>query len=62
MLVGRLGGQEILEHTEEIRFLQLESLCCLIQVCKGHLEPYAKDIVQILGMTALDPFPDAKKV
>eukprot|EP00112_Aurelia_sp_Birch-Aquarium-sp1_P015656 Seg3494.1 transcript_id=Seg3494.1/GoldUCD/mRNA.D3Y31 product="Dynein assembly factor 5 axonemal" protein_id=Seg3494.1/GoldUCD/D3Y31 len=61
VLVDRLGGQEIVEHTEEIRFLQLESLFCLIQVCKGHLEPYAKDLIQILGMTVLDAFPDAKK-
>ena len=62
VLTERLGGQEIVEHTEEIRFLATESLKSIILTSKDHIDPYTKDIIQILSMTILDPFPDVKKV
>eukprot|EP00795_Rhopilema_esculentum_P010870 gene10870-19690_t len=61
VLTDRLGGQEIIETTEEIRLLQMQSLNCIITACKDHLDPYVKDIIQILTATILDPFPEVKK-
>ena len=62
VLTDRLGGQEIVEHTEEIRLLAIESLKCIILISKEHIDPYTKDIIQILSVTILDSFPDVKKV
>ena len=62
MLADRFGGQEIVEHTEEIRLLGIESLNCIIMICKEHMDPYAKDVIQILTVTILDSFSDVKKV
>lgn len=61
VLADRLGGQEIVEHTEEIRLLALESLKSIILISKEHIEPYTKDIIQILSVTIMDSFPDVKK-
>lgn len=62
VLTDRLGGQEIVENTEEIRMLAVESLKYIIQTCKQHIDPYVKDVILILAVTIQDPFPDVKKV
>lgn len=61
VLTDRLGGQEIVENTEEIRMLAVESLKYIIQTCKQHIDPYVKDVILILAVTIQDPFPDVKK-
>eukprot|EP00794_Sanderia_malayensis_P015658 gene15658-17238_t len=61
VLVDRLGNKEIVEHTEEIRLLQVEAITQLIELCKEKISLYVKDVIQILEMTLADPFPDVKK-
>ena len=61
-LVQRLGNQEIVEPTEEIRLLHIESLSSLVDICKEHLNLYIEDLIRILERTLVDPFADVKKV
>ncbi|KAG9263943.1 dynein assembly factor 5, axonemal [Astyanax mexicanus] len=60
-LAQRLGGKEILEPAEELRFSMLELLCLVVEVCGRKLAPYLDDMIRILQRTITDPFPDAKR-
>ncbi len=62
VFVDRLGNIEIVETTEEIRLLQVEALSCLVDLCQQNINLFVKDIVHILQMTLMDPFPAVKKV
>jgi dynein assembly factor 5 len=61
-LVQRLGGQEIVEPSEEVRLLKVSLLHCAVN--KYHqtlLSSYLNDIIQILLNTLVDPYPKIKK-
>jgi len=60
-LLQRLGGQEIVEPSEEVRLLQVSLLHCVIKKYNPALLPsYLNDIIQILVKTLVDPYPKIK--
>jgi dynein assembly factor 5 len=61
-LFQRLGGQELVEPSEEVRLLKVSLLHCVIKKYRPTLLPsYLNDIMQILVRTLLDPYPKIKK-
>ncbi|XP_013406264.1 dynein assembly factor 5, axonemal [Lingula anatina] len=61
VLVQRLGQQEIVEPSEEIR-LQLVEICTLlVGKSKKKIAPYLDDMIKILIRTLMDPYPEVKK-
>jgi dynein assembly factor 5 len=61
-LLQRLGGQELVEPSEEVRLLKVSLLHCVINKYRPTLLPsYLNDIVQILIRTLVDPYPKVKK-
>ncbi|XP_033630139.1 dynein assembly factor 5, axonemal-like [Asterias rubens] len=60
-VVQRLGNQEIVESSEELRL----SLVCLLvkitNITKKKLGPYLDDLVNVLQRTIVDPFPDVRR-
>ncbi|XP_071267751.1 dynein axonemal assembly factor 5 isoform X2 [Salvelinus alpinus] len=60
-LTQRLGGKEILEPAEELRLSMVEVLTLTVEVCGRHLAPYLDDMMKILQITIVDPFPDVKR-
>jgi dynein assembly factor 5 len=62
VLLQRLGGQEIVEPSEEVRLLEVSLLHCVINKYNPTLLPsYLNDIIQILVKTLVDPYPKIKK-
>ncbi|CAL1545836.1 unnamed protein product [Lymnaea stagnalis] len=61
VLVQRLGQQDILETSEEIRAHLIEMLIFLIEKSGEKFGIYVDDCVRILQRTILDPFPEVKK-
>ncbi|KAK7506627.1 hypothetical protein BaRGS_00002102 [Batillaria attramentaria] len=61
VLVQRLGQQEIVEPSEELRFQLVELLSLLIDKAGPKLPAYLDDCVKILQRTLVDPFPDVKR-
>lgn len=60
-LVQRLGQQDIVETSEELR-LQLIQLTTAVIICAGKRNAvYLDDLVQILQRTIVDPYPEVKK-
>lgn len=60
-LLQRLGGQELVEPSEEVRLLQVYLLHCVINKYRPTLLPsYLSDIIQILVRTLVDPYPKIK--
>lgn len=60
-LLQRLGGQEIVEPSEEVRLLEVSLLQCVINKYNPALLPsYLNDIIQILVKTLVDPYPKIK--
>lgn len=60
-LLQRLGGQELVEPSEEVRLLQVSLLHCVIKKYHPALLPsYLNDIIQILVRTLVDPYPKIK--
>ncbi|KAF0691040.1 Aste57867_17652 [Aphanomyces stellatus] len=64
---GRVGKTPFVETAEEIRLMLLELLLVLLQAIPAehvdgdHSSSLSVEVVEILGKTASDPFPDAKK-
>lgn len=60
-LARRLGAGEILEPAEELRLSSVEMLTFIVEVCGRHVAPYVQEVIDILGRTIEDPFPDVKQ-
>lgn len=58
----RLADDKILEPTEEIRYLLVDSLSKLIDICSKSIGVYIDEVIQILKTTIVDPFADVKKM
>ena len=61
VLVQRLGQQEIVEPSEELRLQLVELFSVLVDKSGQKLPAYLEDSVKILQRTLVDPFPDVKK-
>lgn len=61
VLVQRLGQQDVVETSEEVRLQLVVFLHELVHLCKKQTGPYVDDIVKILQRTVVDQYPDVKK-
>jgi dynein assembly factor 5 len=62
VLLQRLGGQGIVEPSEEVRLLKVSLLHCVINKYRPTLlSSFLNDIIQILVNTLVDPYPKVKK-
>ena len=61
VLVQRLGQQDIVEQSEEIRLNIVVFLTQLIDFTKKKIGAYVDDMVKILQRTIVDPYPEVKK-
>ena len=61
VLVQRLGQQEVVEQSEEIRLNIVVLMLKLIDLTKEKIGPYVDDMVKILQRTIIDPYPEVKK-
>nr|CAD7428966.1 unnamed protein product [Timema monikensis] len=61
VLVQRLGGQEIVEQSEEVRLSLISLLQLLVQKYSSKLAPHLNDLINILTMTIVDPYPKIKQ-
>ncbi|CAH1795277.1 unnamed protein product [Owenia fusiformis] len=61
VFVQRLGQQDLVEQSEEIRLVLLETLTLIVKEANKRLAVYLDDMVTILRRTIVDPFPDVKK-
>ena len=59
--VQRLGQQEIIEPSEEIRLLMVQFLHILVGLSEKQIHIYLDDMVRILQRTIVDPYPEVKK-
>ncbi|GFO25558.1 dynein, axonemal, assembly factor 5 [Plakobranchus ocellatus] len=62
ILVQRLGQQEIVEPSEEIRSLLVCLLHFIVEKAGKTIGVYVDDCVQILQRTLVDPFPETPSV
>ena len=60
-VVQRIGQQDIVESSEELRLSLVKLLLILVESCKKKMGPYVDDMVKILQRTIIDPFPEVKK-
>ena len=61
VVVQRLGQQDIVEPSEELRLSLVKLLLLLVESCKKKMGPYVDDMVKILQRTIIDPYPEVKK-
>lgn len=61
VFVLRLGQQEIVEPSEEIRLQLVEVLSFIIEKCGSKMGVYVEDCVRILQRTLVDPYADVKR-
>ena len=61
VFVQRLGQQEIVEQSEEIRLNAVVLLTQLIDLTRKKMGAYVDDMVKILQRTVVDPYPEVKK-
>lgn len=61
VFVQRLGQQDIVEPSEEIRLNIVTLLSELIPLTKKKIGAYVDDLVKILQRTIVDPYPEVKK-
>ncbi|XP_044590648.1 dynein axonemal assembly factor 5 [Cotesia glomerata] len=61
IFVRRLGSQELLEPSEEVRLNCISLLRLIICFYKDHLSVYIDDFVQILSKTVTDNYPKVKR-
>ena len=61
VVVQRLGQQDIVETSEEMRLSLVKLLLMLVESCKKRMGPYVDDMVKILQRTIVDPYPEVKK-
>ncbi len=60
-LVQRIGQQDIIEQSEEMRLQLVQLLKYLIEVSNKNIGVYVDDCVKILQRTIVDPYPEVKK-
>lgn len=61
IFVRRLGSQELLEPSEEVRLNCINLLRLIISFYKDHLSVYIDDFVTILSKTVTDNYPKVKR-
>lgn len=61
VLSVRLGSDEMVEPSEEVRLALVELLHIVVQKTRKKLIPYFNDIISMLKKTINDPFPKIKK-
>lgn len=61
VFVQRLGQQEIVEPSEELRLEIVLVLSTLIELSQKAMAPYLDDVIKILQRTIADQFPELKK-
>lgn len=61
VLSVRLGSEELVESSEEVRHALVELLHVVVKKYSKDLLPYFNDVVIILKKTILDPYPKIKK-
>lgn len=61
ILVQRLGQQEIVETSEELRLLLVEFASDIVEFSGKNIHVYLDDFIKILQRTIIDPFPDVRK-
>lgn len=61
VLSVRLGSEEVVEPSEEVRYALVELLHSVVKRSSKDLLPYFNDIVVILKKAILDPYPKIKK-
>ena len=57
----RLGNQDLIETSEELRLAQIELLLKTIQQTGKKIAPFLDDLIKILERTIVDPFSDVRK-
>ena len=57
----RLGNQEIIENSEEIRLSQVELIVKVVEKTEKKVAPFVDDLIKILQRTIVDPFADVRK-
>ena len=60
-LVAQLGQMDLVEPSEEIRFLLVKTLGDVIASTQASFSPFVEDTVLILGRCLADPYPQVKK-
>lgn len=61
ILTNRLGSQELIESSEEVRLKSVALLSIIIPIYKDILPPYFENLVTILMKTVTDNYPKIKK-
>lgn len=61
VLVQRLGQQDIVEPSEELRLQMVEMLSQIVTLSADKMMVYLDDSIRILQRTIQDPFPEVKK-
>ncbi|XP_041363360.1 dynein assembly factor 5, axonemal-like [Gigantopelta aegis] len=61
VLCQRLGQQEIVETSEEVRLSSVNLLYQIMEFSGKKLAVYLDDIIRILQRTLIDPYPEVKK-
>ncbi|CAD5118941.1 DgyrCDS7616 [Dimorphilus gyrociliatus] len=61
VLLQRLGQQEIVEPSEELRLHLVKLIGKLLNITLTNLEIYVQDLIKILSRTVLDKFHEVKK-
>ena len=61
VLCQRLGQQEIIETSEEVRLSSVKLLYQIMEFSGKKLSVYLDDIIRILQRTLIDPYPEVKK-
>ncbi|KAK3930335.1 Dynein assembly factor 5, axonemal [Frankliniella fusca] len=61
VLSARLGSDELVEPSEEVRQVLVELLHVVVKRLPKDISPFFNDIVVILKKTILDPFPKIKR-
>lgn len=61
LLVQRLGQQDIVEPSEEIRFQLVKLLAWIIETAGKLLASYLDELISVLQRVIVDPYPEVKK-
>ncbi|CAI9739172.1 dynein axonemal assembly factor 5-like [Octopus vulgaris] len=61
VLVQRLGQQEIIENSEEVRLILVRLLIKAMELNGKKIEAYLNDVIKILQRTIVDNYPQIKK-
>ena len=62
VLVQRLGQQDIVEPSEELRLALVDFLLNILEISEKNIAMYLDDVIKILQRTIVDPYAEVKKV